>query len=40
MGDWERDIEVPWQQVVVQCLESLVQAAVAVAWNHTGCVVE
>ena len=42
MGGWGRDIEVPWQQVALQYLESLVQAAAvavaavaaAVIWIH------
>lgn len=38
MDGWERDTEVPWQQVAVQYLESLVQVAAAAAavWIHTG----
>jgi len=31
VGGWERDTEVPWQQVVFQYLESLEQAAAAAA---------
>jgi len=42
VGGWGRDTEVPWQQVALQYLEFLVQAAavavaaVAVIWIHMG----